>query len=260
MMKEKDKSIKTTKVSKNGSPKKEQQKVSKSKEKKESNSQEKTNIKERGKKDTVRSEKSVSKSPKEVKKQRDTNVKGKTSPEGSKEKKVVEKDSSGLPVISMDFPKNVNEYRHIIDKYNVTDADVSWVLELRTYKKKLAPISQEKTTPHPPNFNSNLDYDYVIKNNIDVETKRDNSADMDHLYRKRIGEQCNTSNLNFETTLREGHFKNQIKREEWDRILPRSTKGWELNTFQAPRKNICKKALNQIDESVTRPYETTLNV
>src|SRR5690606_37591306 len=68
-----------------------------------------------------------------------------------KSKKEEMKGKKSSPDGKEKFPKNINEYRHIIDTLQVKDKDLEWVLDLRTYTKMVKPL--EKTNTHPLNFN-----------------------------------------------------------------------------------------------------------
>ena len=56
-------------------------------------------------------------------------------------------------------PKNVNQYRHIIECYYSRESDLEWMLKLRRHKK-IKNIQKEPTT-NPPNF-YNEDYEKYL--------------------------------------------------------------------------------------------------
>ena len=48
------------------------------------------------------------------------------------------------------LPKNVNEYRHVIEQYSSQESDLEWILMLRRHQ----PIKtiQKEINANPPNF------------------------------------------------------------------------------------------------------------
>ena len=85
------------------------------------------------------------KSPKKDKSPESKKDKAKTGPEVNKKNLIQNiKDSEFF------VPKNVNQYRHIIECYYSRESDLEWMLKLRRHKK-IKTIQKEPTTT-PPNF------------------------------------------------------------------------------------------------------------
>lgn len=162
-------------------------------------------------------------------------------------------------IIRESFPKNINEYRHIIDTFKVTDKDLEWVLELRSHKPAAYPGDKTTLTGQSPNFSSEIDYNYVKKENWD-STYRGLSTDLEHLMRKRIGEQGNQSQLEFEATLRENHdvSKASSKGPRWQctKKLPMN----HIENFLPPLTNSARKNLLKNESYIARPVEIEINV
>ena len=96
------------------------------------------------------------------------------------------------------YPKNINEYRHIIETLKVNDKDLEWLLDLRKYTKIIQ--APEKTTASLlPNLTK---YEIPKKKEYWDSSYKGDSNCIEHLIRKRIGSNANISTLEFETTLR----------------------------------------------------------
>ncbi len=155
------------------------------------------------------------------------------------------------------FPKNINEYRHIIDTFKVNDKELEWVLELRAHKAS-SYVGEKNLSAHAPNFSSEIDYNYVKKNNWD-STYRGLSTDLEHLMRKRIGEQANHSQLDFEITLREHkEYQNRFKGPEWK--FPKKLPKDHIETFLPPVTKLARRHLEKNQNIIPRPYEVEITV
>lgn len=155
------------------------------------------------------------------------------------------------------FPKNINEYRHIIDTFKVNDKELEWVLELRAHKPANYPV-EKNVTGHAPNFSSDIDYNYVKKGNWD-SSYRGLSTDLEHLMRKRIGEQANQSQLEFETTLREHkNYDNSYKGPNWKcaKYYPKDN----VESFLPPVTKSARKIFDRNQNYLSRPYDVNIDV
>jgi len=177
------------------------------------------------------------------------------SPEGKTDEKVKKNEKN-----KETFPKNINEYRHIIDTFKVTDKDLEWVLELRSHKAMPDPI-EKNINPQPFNFSSSGDYTYTKKNNWDP-TYRGLSTNLEHLMRKRIGEQANGSQLEFETTLREGHDTAGVKTakhpSKWNGTSMKPVTNY-IETFLPPLMKSSIRNLASVDKTVARPWDVKIS-
>ena len=99
------------------------------------------------------------------------------------------------------LPKNVNEYRHVIEQYSSQESDLEWILMLRRHQ----PIKtiQKEINANPPNFYNKNYEKYRAKtetdNNIRKNKMKINLGTYKHIIKRPY---LNSSMFNFETTLR----------------------------------------------------------
>lgn len=162
-------------------------------------------------------------------------------------------------------PKNVNQYRHIIDTMH-RDSDVEWIIELRSYRN--LPSISKHTNTYPPKFYEKDFLDYKQKTNKDLLDKSNNPftlkrnlGDYEHLIRK-VGMPANSIQFGFDSTLR------TLKRKEkyaffndnaW-KCLNISPKKDLLNTVLAPTTRLGIENVKNISDYVARPYESVHEV
>jgi len=152
------------------------------------------------------------------------------------------------------FPKNINEYRHIIDTLQINDKELGWVLELRTYGK-MNPGYEKVGAQNPFNFTNN---DIPPNKKYKDLSYKGNLRMIDHLTRKRIGANANFSQLEFETSLRNlKPFHNvHPPTQKWDNIIGiNDNKNKTQTTFLPPmtKDNIKTFYKLEKDNLVTRP-------
>jgi len=151
----------------------------------------------------------------------DTNSKENTqSPQIITSKK--DKDSS------FKFSKNINEYRHLLNG-KVGDPEMGWILELRTCSKSKFKNYKNIPDVHPRFYIDEIDK--FKKKNLKNELKSSKSdlKNLEHLFTKRLGGTANSSQIGFESTLR--NFRTVIHEDE------KSTKDkWRTtSTLSKPR-------------------------
>lgn len=166
------------------------------------------------------------------------------------------------------LPKNVNEYRHIIDTVLSRDSDVEWVLSLKSYMKfgEYSPL-RERPIQQPPFYDEDFQR-YKTKVDEDLSSKKlnklrlmGNSRDFEHVMNNRLNMPANPSQLGFDSTLRKftpfesTHGPNV----EW-KTLAKSPKKNLLDKYLPPLKASSLKNLSKMGEYVCRPYATKLNV
>jgi len=159
------------------------------------------------------------------------------------------------------FPKNINEYRHIIDTFKVTDKDLEWVLELRSHP--VIESIQKDIQGQAPTFNSDKTVTYKGKSNWEG-TYRGLSTSFEHLMRKRIGEQANQSQLEFEMTLRDkkANATNMGKEYKhphlWDSTSTKPVTNY-IETFLPPVMKSSLQNLKVLDKEnvIIHPYIVT---
>lgn len=113
------------------------------------------------------------------------------------------KVSKSLEVGYKKIPKNVNDYRHIIDVYYSRESDVEWILDLRGHKKiKLYPKVDSFNAP--PFYYDDLNK-YKARNNYGDFRKylKTNISDYAHIYDDKAGLPANSIGVKHITTLRD---------------------------------------------------------
>jgi len=161
------------------------------------------------------------------------------------------------------FPKNINEYRHVIDTNKITDKDLEWVLDLRTHGLNSNPIEKTTNTVAPNLQTENLrnmkkkeccKMPYSMERTYWDSSFKGNSNKIEHLVRKRIGEQTNSSNLEFEATLRVFPKYNKLLFGEFSTI-PSSPKKFQNVTFLPPVMNFTNKNMEKIKALIPRELD-----
>ena len=147
------------------------------------------------------------------------------------------------------LPKNVNEYRHVIEQYSSQDSDLEWILMLRRHQ----PIKtiQKEINANPPNF-YNKDYEkYRAKtetdNNIRKNKMKINLGTYKHIIKRPY---LNSSMFNFETTLRTNSNSNLSR--NW-KSLNFSSKNNLFDTYLPPLLTQSKENLTKLGDFVSRP-------
>lgn len=145
------------------------------------------------------------------------------------------------------LPKNVNEYRHVIEQYSSQESDLEWILMLRRHQ----PIKtiQKEINANPPNF-YNKDYEkYRAKtetdNNIRKNKMKINLGTYKHIIKRPY---LNSSMFNFETTLR----TNSNLSRNW-KSLNFSSKNNLFDTYLPPLLTQSKENLTKLGDFVSRP-------
>lgn len=165
------------------------------------------------------------------------------------------------------LPKNVNEYRHIIDSMPSSHSDVEWVLELRAYNNKRNYESLKQFSGSHPEIYKKSFEDYRTKVIKDFKDKKQiklrlkgNTGEFEHLMNKRIGMAANPTQLGFDSTLRSfDEGKSSIKSSDWKNIaLPKGKT--LLSTYLPPVIKISKDNLEKINNLISRPYDKIIDV
>ncbi len=179
----------------------------------------------------------------------------------------LEKDDKNKNKDKEVLPKNINNYKHLIDTLLLTGKDIEWVLQLRGYKKFRIGEKDEggKGGLAPPSF-FQRDYDHYLetKEKLNKGAKlalwnhTGNSNNFEHLMSKRVGEKSNPSLLGYETNLRIFPPKCTLKgpTAEWSpppNNIQRSNTN--LPRFLPPLLKTSEKNLEKINNLVTRPLD-----
>ena len=147
------------------------------------------------------------------------------------------------------LPKNVNEYRHVIEQYSSQESDLEWILMLRRHQPRKT--IQKEINANPPNF-YNKDYEkYRAKtetdNNIRKNKMKINLGTYKHIIKRPY---LNSSMFNFETTLRTNSNSNLSR--NW-KSLNFSSKKNLFDTYLPPLLTQSKENLTKLGDFVSRP-------
>ena len=151
-------------------------------------------------------------------------------------------------------PKDVNQFRHMIEKYYIRESDLEWMLRLRSYKqlRKRLPLS----SLNPPDFYSDDLSKYRIRTETDRQANKKylktNFAEFRHVISHR---QSNNTLAKYETTLRSVDDINKSNNNKlpW-KTSNLSIKQTLLDTYLPPVLNCSKANLDKLKEEVSRPF------
>ena len=157
------------------------------------------------------------------------------------------------------YPKNINEYVHLLKNHAFTQGDLDWTLELRDEKKKKWKIPKEISF-NAPSFYDNDFENYARKTKIPSTPEPflhyDNPFKLNHLVSKNCNI-INSSQINYESTLRKNKPIKGVKickhNQEWKNLAytPRATS----TSFLPPLREKSKENLQRINKYVIRDYE-----
>jgi hypothetical protein len=166
------------------------------------------------------------------------------------------------------LPKNLNEYRQIIDTLLSRDSDVEWIFDLRGYQKKKNFMNLKTTSINQPSF-YNDDFDkYKKKVEKEMQERKNNTlyvkgniGTIEHLVTKRLNFPPNNSQIGFDGTLRQFQKFETIHGPPatW-KSLNISPKKTLLDTFLPPLTKNSIRNLGNINKYVSRPYESSREV
>lgn len=127
----------------------------------------------------------------------------------SPEKMPVIEESKSKKDNRLKYPKNINEYRHIMSNFQTVDAELSWILDLRTaqkmeYKglKDVSDVNPRFYADRIAKFKKEMTQEREKKKK-DPHSPKGNSNIYKHLIKKRLGGTANATQFGFETTLRQ---------------------------------------------------------
>lgn len=182
-------------------------------------------------------------------------------PEGNTNKTNSDRGDQKSTIIKR-LPKNVNEYRHIIDTFQSRDSDVEWILGLKTYNKGGPYFGVKDVTLSQPEF-YNADFQ-KYKTSVELEAQEKkantlklsgNSRDFEHVIKARLNMPANPGQIGFDSTLRQFEPYENIHgpKAPW-KTLAISPKKNLLNKYLPPVKASSYRNLTRIDKFVSRPY------
>lgn len=166
------------------------------------------------------------------------------------------------------LPKNINEYRYMVEKYQIRDTDIEWIFELRGYEKKKNFKSLKNVSINQPSFYNDDFEKYKKKVERELKEKSENplrlkgnAADYEHLLLKRLNLPANPTQFGFDSTLRHFNgFKSVHGPEAAWKTLNVSGKKELLNTYLPPLMKNSVRNVQSIGKFVSRPYEQVYEV
>ena len=167
------------------------------------------------------------------------------------------------------FPKNANEFKHIMDDINCGVPDIEYMLQLR-HHQKISNINKNI----PANTPSFYDDDFrkyknkITKKNDEKQLLKTNIGNFRQIFADRTKYAINDTQYKFEVTLRTNSLigKNNIKNAEnkekqnnfiknkrsWDNTtIPRSKSLFD--TILPPVLNRSKEIFSRLDDKIGRP-------
>lgn len=161
------------------------------------------------------------------------------------------------------IPKNVNEYRHIIEIRSTQGSDVEYMLGLRHYNK-INRIEKNISTNAPSFYDKDLEK-YRKKNklkNFDKQLLKTNIATFEHILDHPAGLPANNIIFTYETTIRnekedeKKHTNNKFKKffnpNPWNSTTFPPTKNL-FDTYLPPILQNSKNVFDKIKDRCGRP-------
>jgi hypothetical protein len=148
------------------------------------------------------------------------------------------------------------------------ETDVEWILELRSYNKKLKNSSLKNVNMSQPSFyDADLD---KFKLKIEKEKKKNNSnplrvtgniQDFEHVIFKRLEMPANPGQVGFDTTLRKNAMYESVHgpKNSW-KTLSISPKKNLLSFYLPPINQNSIRNLEKIENLIIRPLEPVIDV
>jgi hypothetical protein len=167
---------------------------------------------------------------------------------------------------NLKMSKNINEYRHILTSRQPDDAELRWVLELRTYSgiskfPKLEELKKQSLTT--AYYRDIEEYMKKVKQakRAELKTAQPNLNDFKHLYQTRMDGTTNICQFNFESSLRNFFPNDSNKKEKW-RDIPNLEKPRLFSSYYPRNKNSFSPVNinSKGPDSVLKAYETVYDV
>lgn len=158
------------------------------------------------------------------------------------------------------LPKNVNDYRHIIEEYDSRESDVEWILGLRGYKKiKSFPKAEASA---PPAFYEDDLANYKKRNDYGSNRKylKANMAVFSHIYDHPAGLPANSSGIKYATNLRDIENSKMWKNPNQWKYYPIPKEKNIFDTYLPPVTSNGRSILNGLGLKVSRPIEQIVGV
>ena len=156
------------------------------------------------------------------------------------------------------YPKNINEYKHLLNNHMFTQGDLDWTLDLRNEKKTFN-IRKEISVNPPSFYDEDLD-NFKKKKKIIINEPflhNENPFQLNHL----VHDNCNTINasqINFESTLRKINKPIKgvkiVKHNQSWKNLPYTPLS-NISYFLPPVSSKSKEHMDRINKFIVREYE-----
>lgn len=149
------------------------------------------------------------------------------------------------------IPKNVNDYRHIIDYIYTKASDFEWILELRNHKKINS--IESNINPSPPPFYAEDLEKYKKRNNNETNKRylKINLAEYHHIIDNPAGMPANSTIMKYETCLRNDEPK---KNPPWKSLVFNNKRNL-FDTYLPPILKHSQENLQFLGDKVSRPLE-----
>jgi hypothetical protein len=160
------------------------------------------------------------------------------------------------------FPKNANEFKHIMDDLTCGVSDIEYMLQLRR-NKKIGNISKDLSA-NSPSFYDTDSQKYKTKHNKKLDEKefmKTNLGTFGYMLSDRANHAINDTQYKFETTLRSNSFNtmqrnsrnyNQKIQLKWDpTTIPKSRNLFSY--FLPPILDKSKEIFNKYGNKIGRP-------
>jgi len=178
------------------------------------------------------------------------------------------------------FDPNANTYLHVLNDKTTSSQGVEYILDLRKYNQNGTIGIRSSTAAQPPNFYSddlkkiqerksktsllvNSKYNDLSYANLEFNHKdNENTITVDHLVRKRIGENGsgNISQVLFETSLRQGKFISKTGVPRWNGVVYSPPRTRPITGYIPPTNNNCIREVELHENDYVKNYEVVHNV
>lgn len=160
------------------------------------------------------------------------------------------------------MPKNVNQFRQLLNSPLMKETDIDWILRLRSYKRNVNAM-QITSGMFPPNFyeidlakyKKKIKHDRTLHNTTNLKC---NYVNYSHIIKHRNDNLCNSQFL-YETSLRNNVHHNSINsysdKTPWRclSISPNASHNKFFGTFLPPMLNSSKHNIRKLSDMISHP-------
>ena len=171
--------------------------------------------------------------------------------------------TSNKDKLQISMPKNVNQFRQLLNSPLLKETDIDWILRLRSYKKNTNRV-QLTSVLYPPNFYE-IDlakYKKKLKHDKTLHNKnlKCNYMNYSHIIKHRNDNLCNSQFI-YETSLRNNIHQNSISsyndKTPWKclSISPNASHNKFFGTFLPPVLNSSKHNIRKLADMISHPIK-----